>query len=90
MAVVGFLKVVRPLNAVNVHRLPKWGESTSVVQGKCLFSDISRPVVAYINACNTHLHYCVHVSIRCCFTFPYMFTYLYAANPDNSNNNSTT
>ena len=36
---------------------------------------------------NTHLHLsrtCVHVSIRCCITFPFAYTYSYAATPDNS------
>ena len=28
--------------------------------------------------------YRVHVSIRCCYTFPFTYTYSYAANPDNS------
>ena len=30
--------------------------------------------------------YRVHVSIRCCYTFPFTYTYSYAANPDNSIN----
>ena len=28
--------------------------------------------------------YPVHVSIQCCYTFPFTYTYSYAANPDNS------
>ena len=28
--------------------------------------------------------YRVHVSIRCCYTFPFTYTYSYAVNPDNS------
>ena len=31
----------------------------------------------------------VYVLMRCCFTFPFTYTCLYAAKPDNSNTKST-